>query len=135
VCGSLVLGLTLEDVKLDPKVLAPGCSPIKGEHPVSIQAATHYATVEKAPAVLFKPPRRKAYQSFKCASAKSTIYYYEYASVADLDAARGFTEGTIWGGEGPSAEHPELIIARDNVLVVISSRDPGIYKKHLGRQP
>src|SRR2546428_3623136 len=123
ICTSLVLGLTLEDVKLEPKVLAPGCSPINGEHAVSLQAATHYATIEKAPAVLFKPPTRKAYQSFKCGGSKSTIYYYEYASKADLEAARGFTEGTIWGGKEPTADHPELIITRDNVLVVISSRD------------
>ncbi len=136
VMGSTVaLALTLDNVKLDPKAVAPACTAIDGEHAVSIQAATHYATVEKAPAILFKPPTRKAYQSFECGGVKSTIYFYEYASKADLDAARGFTEGQIWGGKGPTAEHPEIIIARDNVLVIISSRDPSVFRKHLEKQP
>lgn len=134
-CRFPALGITLEDVKLDPKALAPACSPTKGEYAVSLQAALHFATVDQAPRVLFKPPIRKTYQSFKCGAAKSTIYYYEYASKADLEAARGFVEGSIWGGKSPSEEHPELIIARDNVLVVISSRDPGSFKKHLEKQP
>jgi len=133
-CHVPALGTTLEDVKLDPKALAPACSPIKGEFAISLQAALHYATVEKAPRVLFKPPIRKTYQSFKCGAAKSTIYYYEYESQASLEAARGFVEGSIWGGKAPSEEHPELIIARDNVLVVISSRDPGPFKEHLEKR-
>lgn len=130
-----VLGITLEDVKLDPKALAPACSPTKGEYAVSLQAALHYATVDQAPRVLFKPPTRKTYQSFRCGAAKSTIYYYEYASKAELEAARGFVEGSIWGGKAPSEDHPELIIARDNVLIVISSRDPEPFRKRLERQP
>jgi tetratricopeptide (TPR) repeat protein len=114
---------TIEDVKLPPASLAPQCSSIDGEHAISLQATTHYGMVEKYPQTLFKPPGRKAYQSFDCSGAKSTIYYYEYASKEDLDHALGFTKGLIWGEGGRSSMHPEFILPIENVLVVISSRD------------
>jgi len=111
------------DVMLAPESLAPACKPIKGEFGISIQARTHYALVETIGAPLFKPPVHKALQSFICDKAKSTIYYYEYASKADLNAAIGYTKGVIWGEGGRSEMHPEYIFPIENVLVVISSRD------------
>ena len=126
--GALVASSTLM------VLCAQACSPIKGEYAISLQAALHYETVEQAPRVLFKPPISKTYQSFKCGAARSTIHYYEYESQAGLEAARGFVEGSIWEGKAPSHEHPELIIARDNVLVVISSRDPGPAADRLSAQ-
>ncbi len=114
---------TLADVMLAPESLAPSCRPIKGDVGISIQARTHYATVEKTGAPLLKPPAHKALQSFACGEEKSTLYYYEYASKADLDAAIGYTKGVIWGEGGRSEMHPEYIFPIENVLVVISSRD------------
>ncbi|HUD72369.1 MAG TPA: tetratricopeptide repeat protein [Dongiaceae bacterium] len=114
---------TLADVMLAPESLAPECKPIKGDFGISIQARSHYGTVEKAPALLLKPPAHKTLQSFACGGAKSTIYYYEYASKAELDAALGYTKAFIWGEGGRSEMHPEYILPIENVLVVISSRD------------
>ena len=114
---------TLADVMLAPPTLAPGCKPIKGEFAISIQARTHYSTVMKLPITLLKPPAHKDLQSFACGEAKSTLYYYEYDTKADLDAAIGYTKAFIWGDGGRSEEHPEYFLPIDNVLVVISSRD------------
>lgn len=114
---------SLAEVMLAPEILAPDCKPIKGDFGISVQARTHYSQVESTPASLFKPPVHKALQSFACGKAMSTLYYYEYASKADLDVAISFTKGFIWGEGGRSEMHPEYIFPIQNILVVISSRD------------
>ena len=114
---------SLADVMLAPEILAPDCKPIPGDFGISIQARSHYRVVDSVGAPLFKPPAHKALQSFACGKAKSTLYYYEYASKADLDGALGYTKGVIWGEGGRSEMHPEYIFPIQNVLVVISSRD------------
>jgi hypothetical protein len=125
---------TIDDVKLDPQVVASRCTRIRGEFGISMQARIFYANVEKSPPVLSKPPTRKTFESFTCGGSKSTLYYYEYANATELGRAKSFAEGQIWGAGGPTKEHPELIIAIDNVLVVISSRQPEFFKKHLEKQ-
>ena len=109
---------TIEEVKLSPASLAPDCSPIEGEHPVSIQATTHYSTVEKTPIQSIRPAR-KSYQSFSCSGMNSTIYYYEYPTAKDLEGALGFTKALIWGEGGRTSMHPEMILPIENVLVII----------------
>jgi len=121
--GTQCLAKTIEEVRLTPESLAPQCSPTEGEHAISLQATTHYAMVDSDLGSLFKPPARKAYQSFECSSAKSTIYYYEYATEDDLKPAMAFAKGFIWGEGGRSSMHPEYIFSIGNILVVISSRD------------
>jgi hypothetical protein len=137
-CATVTIGVavagTIEDLKLSPESVAPQCSPVDGEYAISIQARTHYSMVEQYPPTLFKLPARKAYQSFVCSKAKSTLYYYEYATKDDLETARGFTESLIWGEKGPTREHPDLIIPFENVLVIISSRDPGFFKNALQKK-
>jgi tetratricopeptide (TPR) repeat protein len=114
---------TLADVMLAPESLAPACTSIKGDFGISIQARTHYRTVETTGAPILTPPAHKALQSFACEGAQSTLYYYEYASKADLEAALGYTKALIWGAAGRSEMHPEYFLPIENVLVVISSRD------------
>src|SRR5262245_61363014 len=113
---------TIEDVKLSAASLAPECSPIEGEYPISIQATTHYRMANEYPMEAFRPAHR-SYQSFACSDKKSTIYYYEYATAKDLEGVIGFTKGLIWGEGGRSSLHLEFILPIENVLVIISSRD------------
>lgn len=110
---------TIEGVRLSPDALAPACSPIEGEYPVSIQAATFYATG----ATLMKglAPADKGMQSFACAGEKSTLYYYAYPDPQVLDQAQAFAKPFIWG-DRRSSMHPEFIMPIENVLIVISSR-------------
>jgi len=142
---SHLLAKTIDDVRLSPANMAPQCSPIEGEHAISIQATTHYGMVESYPPALFKPPIRKAYQSFDCSDAKSTIYYFEYSTKEEMEKALAFTKGLVWGEGGRSTMHPEYIFPIDNVLVIISSRDaeffanaffygvPGVAGKDFGK--
>src|SRR5262245_57713466 len=71
-----ILAATIVQVQLAPESLAPQCTLTEGEHAISVQAYTHYSMVETY--TMSNPPVRKAYQSFACGAAKSTIYYYEY---------------------------------------------------------
>ena len=130
-CSSGIAAKSIEDVMIDPGALEPDCTAIEGEHAVSLQAVTHYATVEQR-SLFGDPPDAKEYQSFDCGGTKSTIYYYQYRSKSDLKAAQPYTEGKIWGGDGPSRDHPELILTVDNLLVIISSPEPKFFKKHIG---
>lgn len=115
---------TLEQVMLQPAMLAPRCKPIEGEFAISMQARAFYAMAEKGEMTdLVPPPAHKAWQSFDCGGERSTIYYYEYRDEAEFQRAFAFAKGFIWGEGGRSAMHPEYLIPESNMLVVISSRD------------
>jgi tetratricopeptide (TPR) repeat protein len=118
--------LTMEEVELSAANLAPRCTPITTEHAVSIQAATLYRMVDdkQNTARLFNAPQRKIFQSFDCGREKTTIYYYEYATKGDLGLAIGFVKGFIWGEDNRTSLHPEMIFPAENVLIIVSSREP-----------
>lgn len=120
--GTVGQAKTMEEVKLSPALLAPECSPIEGEHAISIQAAVHYRMVDEDPTQAIRPAR-KSYQSFSCSGKETTIYYYEYATAKDVESALGPVKALIWGEERRSSMHPEIILPIENVLVIISSRE------------
>jgi hypothetical protein len=125
--GGSLCAASIEEMKLSPSTLSKDCTLIDGEHAVSLQASTLYAM----PAMGKYTPAKKFYQSLECASGKGTIYYYEYPGKADLESARGFAEGLVWGEGGRSAMHPEMILSAENVLLVLSSRNPEELKQQL----
>ena len=120
---------TIQELLLNPHKLK-GCSEITGEHAVSVEASTHYASAEDVPTA-GAPVWSKRYQSFECDGAASTIYYYQYPTQIDVERAQSAIEALIWNGAEPTAEHPELIFAVDNVLVVVSSENPKYFKKQI----
>lgn len=122
--------LNIETVMIEPAELGAQCKSVNGEFAVSMQASTHYS-MAKDKALLGAPPEKTMYQSFDCRGRKSTIYYYQYRTKKDRKRAQAFAKGLIWGGDGPSRLHPELILAKDNVLIVISSKDPKTFKQRL----
>jgi hypothetical protein len=128
-CVGNLAAATIGDLKVTASSLGNDCKFIEGEYPVSIQAATLYPMITDTYSRLFKPPVQKYFQSIECSNKKGTIYYYQYANLAELESARNFIESLIWGGGGPSKKHPELIESVQNVLLIISSHDPQTLKK------
>jgi hypothetical protein len=59
-------------------------------------------------------------QSFKCGKQKGTIFYYEYASLADRAQAEAGIGPLLWGEDHATPEHPERIEHVENVLLVVS---------------
>jgi hypothetical protein len=76
----------------------------------------------------------KRYQSFACRDVKSTIYYYEFATVEDLQRHLKGIKAVLWGESGPTDLHPELVLDMSNLLVVISSRRPEFFSTVLSHR-
>lgn len=130
VCGALAShAATVDELLLNPHKLK-GCSEINGEHAVTAEASTHYAMAKDVPTT-GAPVWKKRFQSFDCEGETSTIYFYQYPTERDVERARRPIEAMIWEGDEPSAEHPELIFTVDNVLIVVSSKDPKYFKKQI----
>jgi tetratricopeptide (TPR) repeat protein len=65
-------------------------------------------------------PTRKECQSFAAEGGKpGSVFLFEYAE-ADREIARTFLRSYLWGGRGRSAEHPEEIITRGNLVWILS---------------
>ncbi len=122
---------SLEQVMIDVAIVKDVCRIEDKPYSVSIQARTFYATVQKESPLYGIHSPRKAYQTFNCHGVKGTMYYYEYRSRADLEGVMPMVQGFIWGKDGPSQQHPELLESVDNVLVIISSHHPEKLKKIL----
>jgi len=135
-----VWSLTLEDVMIDPSEVDKVCQSIPGEHGVSMQARIQYRMLMNDSAsasaleILNGKPVNKMLQSFQCGDVKSTLYYYEYASKEELAANIAGTKTYLWGESGPTQMHPELILDVDNVLVVVSSKQPGLFANILAHR-
>lgn len=120
--GSLLHATTIDEVKISASALGPNCRFIDGDYAVSMGARTLYEMINNSQlTALMSPPAKKLHQSVACGNDKGTVYYYEYSSTTDLDLARGFVEGLVWGKGGRSSLHPERILSKENVLLVISS--------------
>jgi hypothetical protein len=128
--GARPVSLSIADVNIPDARLPAKCKFIKEERFVSVQAHMLYemAGAPEATRVL-KPPVHKSFQTIQCGKDAGTVYYYEYDDVGDVLSARSFVDGLIWGGGAPTEMHPDLILAQDNVLVVVSSRTPETLRK------
>jgi hypothetical protein len=122
--------LSIADVNIPAAQLPAGCAFIEEERFVSVQAHSLYemAGLPEMAKVL-KPPVRKAFQTVQCGKDAGTVYYYEYGDIADVLRVRTFVDALIWGDTAPTEEHPELILAQRNLLVVVSSRAPETLRK------
>ena len=110
--------------KLDAAILTPaetpkGCSAIDGKYPTDIQTAILYDRYDVYKETL-PPLSGKGAQSFLCGRDKGTVYYFEYSSSADRERAGNFVRGLLWGGDHPSADHPEQIENAQNLLLILS---------------
>lgn len=118
----------LKDVTIKKESLPVKCRFVEGEYPVSIQATIHYKMVDGKDYIT-TAPQKKTMQSFDCGGKKSTVYYYQYKSQAEVKASLRFIQALIWGEKGRSTMHPEMIVPVGNILVIISSHQPGDFEQ------
>ncbi len=60
----------------------------------------------------------KRFQTFEYDGKKGSILYFEF----DKDAKNGgkFIENLLWGGKEPSKSHPERVITKGKIMIVLS---------------
>ncbi|MBL4642157.1 MAG: hypothetical protein JKY44_01060 [Flavobacteriaceae bacterium] len=62
--------------------------------------------------------KEKRFQTFKYKGKKGSILYFEFDKEAENGKA--FIQATLWGGNRPNRAHPEKIITKGNVMIVLS---------------
>lgn len=111
----------LDSFVLTESELPAGCKLVSGEFPVDTQSAIFFSYPDYQKQML-PPLQEKRAQSVACGEAKGTLYYFAYATAADVEKTSKFVKPLMWGGSGPSAAHPQLILTGGNVLVIASFR-------------
>ncbi|MEW5847778.1 MAG: hypothetical protein AB2A00_03150 [Myxococcota bacterium] len=72
----------------------------------------------------FLEPRSKTHQSLDCGSGPLAVYTLEYADSDEAERATAFFGARLWGGPGPSAQHPDELLRKGTVVVIISGANP-----------
>lgn len=116
--------LELEQVMIDPEVMADECKQVENQLPVSVQAEMNYSTPNLA-------PDRKALQSLECSRSTGTVFYFQYSGDTDMPMALLLTKMLVWGSGEPSEEHSERIFLVDNILVVIAGTDTEAFERSI----
>lgn len=110
---------TLADLKLKPKEIPKGYTPIDGQICVTPQACNFYTDIETYSNIV-GTVKSKAIQSFKNKTDRGSIMYFEFDHVFKGDR---FLQGLLWGKDGqPTDEHPEEYVAKGKFLIIWSFR-------------
>ena len=108
---------TLADLKLKPKEIPKGYTPIDGQICITPQACNFYTDIETYSNIV-GTVKNKAIQSFKNKGDRGSIMYFEFEHVFKGDR---FLQGLLWGKDGqPTHEHPEEYLAKGKFLVIWS---------------
>ena len=70
----------------------------------------------------------KRFQTFKYKGKTGSILYFEFDK--DADNGKGFVEGLLWGGKKPNKSHPETIITKGKVMIILSFP----FKSQIGKE-
>jgi Tfp pilus assembly protein PilF len=106
---------------LKPAEVPADCKPVDGYFPVDIQTAILWDKTDLYKRIMPDPTAKKAL-SLDCDGEKGTIYYFQFSSASQRKSAGEFIKPLLWGGPGPTAEHPEVVLEAEDVLVVVSFR-------------
>ncbi len=60
----------------------------------------------------------KKFQTFDYKGDQGSILYLEFDK--DAENGRKFVEGLLWGGKKPNNAHPENIITKGNIMIILS---------------
>ena len=60
----------------------------------------------------------KRFQTFEYKGKKGSILYFEFDK--DADNGKSFIESLLWGGKKPNKAHPEKIITKGKVMIILS---------------
>ena len=110
--------LTLDGLKVRAADLPKGLELVDGARCVSVQATLLYET--PAQHGILPEPKATLCQSFaQDGKTAGCLFAFEYATDVE-EQTRKFVTGLLWGGDGPSAEHPEQMVIRGPFLIVVS---------------
>jgi len=93
----------------------------------AIQSKLLYENPEMYSFILGKT-LEKRFQTFEYDGEKGSILYFEFDK--DAENGKGFIESLLWGGKKPSKAHPEQIITKGNVMIILSFP----YKSKIGNE-
>lgn len=120
---------TIADLKLKPKEIPKGYTPIDGQICVTPQSCNFYtdiATYSNIVGVV----KSKEIQSFKNKADRGSIMYFEFENRFKGDR---FLQGLLWGKDGqPTDEHPEEYLAKGKFLIIWSFHPDSIIKEKSG---
>lgn len=83
----------------------------------SIQSKLLYENPDMYNFILGKTLNKK-FQSFEYKGSKGSLLYFEFDR--DPENAKGFIEGLLWGEKKPTKAHPEIIITKGNLMIILS---------------
>ena len=93
----------------------------------AIQSKLFYENPEMYSFIIGKTINKR-FQTFEYDGKKGSILYFEFDKNAD--EGKGFVEGLMWGGKKPNKAHPEKIITKENIMIILSFP----YKSKIGKE-
>ena len=60
----------------------------------------------------------KKYQTYEYEGNEGSILFLEFDK--DVEDSKAFIEGLLWGGKKPSKAHPEKILIKDKLMIILS---------------
>ena len=109
--------ITLDSIQIKTTEISTDYKVLEKLHCQSIQSKLLYENPEMYSFILGKT-LNKRFQSFDYKGKKGSILYFEFDK--DPENAKGFIEGLLWGGKKPNKDHPESIIIKGNLLIILS---------------
>jgi hypothetical protein len=121
-----IFSQTIADLKLKPKEIPKGYTPIDGQICVTPQACNFYTDIETYSNIV-GTLKSKAIQSYRNKADRGSIMYFEFEHTFKGDR---FLQGLLWGKEGqPTDEHPEEYLAKGKFLIIWSFRPDSTIKE------
>lgn len=118
---SSILGFSqsnlIESIQIKPAEIPTEYKLLEKLECQSIQSKLLYENPDMYNFILGKTLNKK-FQSFEYKGNKGSILYFEFDK--DPENAKGFIGGLLWGEKKPSKAHPENIITKGNLMIVLS---------------
>ncbi|TXE15982.1 hypothetical protein ES692_14595 [Psychroserpens burtonensis] len=108
---------TINTIKIKPTVLPKEYKSSQDIECQAIQSKLLYKNPEMYRFIIGKTIEKQC-QTFEHKGKKGSLLYFEFDRNAN--EGKGFVEGLLWGGEKPSKAHPETIITKGNIIIVLS---------------
>jgi hypothetical protein len=69
-------------------------------------------------------PQRTAQQYFDCDGLPAVLYTFDFGSETEAKSKAALLRTSLWTGAGPDATHPDELLVKGQVVVIVSSPDP-----------
>lgn len=69
-------------------------------------------------------PQRTTQQYFECGGRPAVLYTFDFGSETEAKNKAALLRTSLWTGAGPDATHPDELLVKGQVVVIVSSPDP-----------